>query len=101
MDTSQVILGTDIAELLVENYESSVGSAEFDRLDKSREMQETNKLSHAEVTKKFRQLLLQGNKTEALGKLIVSLSIFLNLLLTVSNRIECIRKESLQIKRKD
>lgn len=57
---------TDVAELLMESYHSSTNESDnFHELNP--ETEDPNPLSPQQITSKFRNLLLEGNKTEALG----------------------------------
>lgn len=61
---------TDVADLLMESYRNS-GSERENFHEMSPEIEESPPLSPQQVTSKFRDLLLEGNKTEALGMVIV------------------------------
>lgn len=61
---------TDVADLLMESYrKTNTEGNDFRELSSATD--ETPPLSPHEVTSKFRDLLLEGNKTEALGILFV------------------------------
>lgn len=57
---------TDVADLLMESYRKTKTEGN-DFRELSPAIDETSPLSPHEITSKFRDLLLEGNKTEALG----------------------------------
>lgn len=57
---------TDVADLLMESYRKTKTEGN-DFRELSPAIDETPPLSPHEITSKFRDLLLEGNKTEALG----------------------------------
>lgn len=65
----QALVGTDIADLLLSFTSETSHAHIFSPYQASNIESDSVKLSVEEVTNKFRDLLLLGNKKEALGKL--------------------------------